>query len=353
MSKHTLPFIIGLISLIPAGLYGQNSNTGSQQQPPVVKIDQLDVIYDEDEEYVNIIIEPPATTNEDESHMYTTSIITPPPPMQNAVEDDDPDDFPYVLQTNEDEGAESEDEILYVSFDSDHIHYPKLDVNTMTEDVHLVLTHPERGEYYSIPISSTARVSSKFGPRRRRYHYGLDLAAPKGEPIHTMFDGTVRISVRNKSYGNLVVVRHNNGLETYYAHMAQRYVQPGDVVKAGDILGLCGSTGRSTGSHLHLEIRYMGNAMNPEDVINPETRDLKANTLTLNKSTFRRGGSSQKSGTGGGTYSKDGKQYYRVRSGDNLSRIAQRNGTTVSKLCQLNGIHRDAVLQIGKQLRIR
>ncbi|MBR1516730.1 MAG: peptidoglycan DD-metalloendopeptidase family protein [Bacteroidales bacterium] len=361
MSKHIFHLVLFcLIALVPVAVQGQSNkkNSASKSQKKVVQINDLDVIYEEDEEYVDVQIEAPVTISDDESYMYDRtplSPLTPPPPMQDVdVEDDDPDVVPQLMQAHEDEGAESENEILYASFDSETIHYPKLDVSTMTEPVNIILTHPERGENYSVPISASARASSHYGPRRRRYHYGLDLAAPKGEPIYAMFDGTVRISVRNKSYGNLVVIRHNNGLETYYAHMSARHVQPGDQVRAGDCIGLCGNTGRSYGSHLHLEIRYMGNALNPETVIDANSRKLLANSLTLTQNSFRKISARSRSRAGASaTYTKGGKQFYRVRSGDTLGKIAKRNGTTINKLCKLNHISRNTTLQIGQQLRIR
>ncbi|MBQ7279444.1 MAG: peptidoglycan DD-metalloendopeptidase family protein [Bacteroidales bacterium] len=354
MSKHTQHFVVFLLSIVfcSVGIAQNNKTTPTKPQKSEVRVNRMDVIYDEDDEYIDILTEPQATTTEQESYMYERPPLLPPPPMEDADNDEDPDMMPQVLQTIEDEGAESEDEILYASFDSSTIHYPKLDVNTITEPIHIMLTHPERGEEYAMPIGETARASSHFGPRRRRFHYGLDIAAPKGEPIYAMFDGTVRISVRNRSYGNLVVIRHNNGLETYYAHMSARHVQPGDEVKAGDCIGLCGNTGRSYGSHLHLEIRYMGNAMNPESVIDPNTRQLLANDLTLTKDSFRKTGRSSRSSKGKASTSKGGKQYYRVRKGDNLSKIASRNGTTVRKLKELNHLKSDRIRE-GQQLRVK
>lgn len=264
----------------------------------------------------------------------------------------------YALSQKDDPGAESEDEILYAG-DSASVHSEKLDVSIM-EPVTLSLVDPEHGKRFVFPTPQRAIPTSHFGPRRRRFHYGLDLAMPTGEPIYAAFDGVVRFSKYNSSYGHLVVIRHDNGLETYYAHLSKRHVAPGMHVKAGDIIGLCGNTGRSRGSHLHFEIRYKGNAMNPENVISTDTRDLISPEITLTHNSFRKVAkrgkenanvhSSRRSSSG--NYSGDGK-YYKVRTGDTLSRIAKRNGITVSKLCKLNGLRESSVIRPGQKLRIR
>ena len=264
----------------------------------------------------------------------------------------------YALSQKDDPGAESEDEILYAG-DSASVHSEKLDVSIM-EPVTLSLVDPEQGKRFVFPTPQRAIPTSHFGPRRRRFHYGLDLAMPTGEPIYAAFDGVVRFSKYNSSYGHLVVIRHDNGLETYYAHLSKRHVAPGMHVKAGDIIGLCGNTGRSRGSHLHFEIRYKGNAMNPENVMNTDTRDLISPEITLTHNSFRKVAkrgkenanvhSSRRSSSG--NYSGDGK-YYKVRTGDTLSRIAKRNGITVSKLCKLNGLRESSVIRPGQKLRIR
>lgn len=285
------------------------------------------------------------------------------PGQPEEVDEDDNTDLmrglpEYALSLKDDPGAESEDEILYAG-DSASVHSEKMDVSLM-DPVTISLVDPEHDKRFVFPTPQKAIPTSHFGPRRRRFHYGLDLAMPTGEPIYAAFDGVVRFSKYNSSYGHLVVIRHENGLETYYAHLSKRHVAPGMHVKAGDVIGLCGNTGRSRGSHLHFEIRYKGNAMNPENVINTDTRDLISPTLTLNHNSFRkvakRGkensnySSSRRSGSN--NYSSDGK-YYKVRTGDTLSRIAKRNGTSVSKLCRLNGLKETSVIRPGQKLRIR
>ena len=255
----------------------------------------------------------------------------------------------------DDPGTESEDDIL-IAGDESSVHALKMDISEM-QPVEIKLTDLEHGQYFVFPTPSYAIPTSHFGPRRRRFHYGLDLAMHTGEPIYAAFDGVVRFSKYNSSYGHLIVIRHDNGLETYYAHLSKRHVTPGTRVKAGEEIGLCGNTGRSRGSHLHFEIRYNGNALNPENVISCETRTLIAPTLTLTRDSFRKVAKPGASNTStqrshAGNYSSDGK-YYKVRTGDTLSRIAKRNGTTISKLCKLNGLKESSVIRPGQKLRIR
>ena len=280
--------------------------------------------------------------------------------MPNVVAEDEEEDHGiitphYALSQQDDPGTDSEEDIL-MAFDPAQLHALKMDISEMTP-VEVKLTDAENGKFFVFPTPEYARPSSHFGPRRRRFHYGLDLAMPTGEPIYAAFDGVVRFSKYNSSYGNLIVIRHDNGLETYYAHLSKRHVTPGTRVKAGEEIGLCGNTGRSRGSHLHFEIRYKGNAINPENVISCETRTLLAPTITLNKNSFNKvakpGYANNTSGRSSvGNYSKGGK-YYKVRTGDTLSRIAKRNGTTIAKLCKLNNMKQNAVIRPGQTIRLR
>lgn len=331
-----------------------------------IQVNKLEVV-DPNDEYQGVLTDPhaPIDKNRDENDLPDYDEDEPEyqrPYIINSPDPDEEEPLPILFRpTADDDGAESEDEILEAG-DTAMLHSPKLDVSKMSSPVVLQLVNAAKGEVFVFPTPDESRLTSHFGPRRRRFHYGVDLAMPTGRPIYAAFDGVVRISKYNGSYGNLVVIRHPNGLETYYAHMSKRHVSAGTQVRAGDIIGLCGNTGRSYGSHLHFEIRYQGNAMNPENVVDCQTRGLRAPTLTLTRDSFRkvaRPGSGNASAKQGGSkkgnvgnYSSDGK-YYKVRSGDTLSRIAQRNGTTVRKLCQLNGIRESAVLQIGQRIRIR
>lgn len=188
------------------------------------------------------------------------------------------------------------------------------------------------------------RVTSKFGYRRYRYHYGIDLDLNTGDTVRSAFDGTVRISKYHNGYGNVIVVRHHNGLETVYAHLNKMTVDTGYFVNAGDVLGLGGNTGRSNGSHLHFEVRYQGAPMNPEYVIDFSTCTLKSEMLIIDKQAFKYISeiSDMKSA-----------KYHTIRSGDTLGGIARKYKTSVSKLCNLNGIKQTTLLQLGRKLRVR
>lgn len=331
--RKDIVLLLGILA-VPVWIQAQVENPPKKQE---IKVGNLDVIYDE-EEYKGVVTEPEEEEEED-NLMYQVPYFREQTDEEEELEEEQRETF-----TLTDDGAESEDEILWEGFDTAIIHLPKLDVSTLSEPILIKLPK------FTWPTPWTARPTSHFGPRRRRFHYGLDLAQPTGDPIYAAFDGVVRVSRRNRSYGHLVIIHHENGLETYYAHMSKRMVKAGDIVKSGQQIGLCGNTGRSFGSHLHFEIRYMGNAMNPENVIDCQTHDLISQTLTLNSSSFRKvakGGTSIRNGRG-----TPSSGWYRVRQGDTLEKIARRNGTTVRRLCQLNGIKETKILHPGDRLKV-
>lgn len=342
--KHieSIVLLFALLAL-PVVASAQSDEPQQKNSKSEIKVNKLDVIYEE-EEYKGVAIDR-RNNKETESYMYQAPFIY----ETDEEEEEEEEDMPNIF-TLDDDGADSEDDILLEGFDTAAIHLPKLDVNSINEPLVIRLRDNARGEKFTWPTPWSARPSSHFGPRWRRWHYGLDLALPTGEPIYASFDGVVRISKLNRSYGNLVIIHHANGLETYYAHMSKRNVVAGQHVKSGDIIGLCGNTGRSRGSHLHFEIRYMGNALNPEHVVDCSTHDLISDELSLTPSSFRKVGNSKGRSSSSGKVSGGG--WYRVRSGDTLEKIARRNGTTITQLCKLNGISRNKVLHPGDRLRV-
>ena len=199
---------------------------------------------------------------------------------------------------------------------------------------------------YPIAIDSMARITSKYGPRRRRMHKGIDLKVLKGDTIRAAFNGKVRIKAfERRGYGYYVVLRHPNGLETIYGHLSKILVEENQIVRAGETIGLGGNTGRSTGSHLHFETRFLGQAINPAEIIDFENGVPHQDTYVFHnvKINGRRSNIY--------TSSSDRLVYHRVKSGDTLGKIARIYGTSVNELCRLNGLKSTSVLRIGQSIR--
>lgn len=188
---------------------------------------------------------------------------------------------------------------------------------------------------FCMPTDST-RITDKYGyrPRRTRVHYGLDIKVLTGDTIKSAFDGKVRISrYERRGYGHYLVIRHPNGLETVYAHLSKKLVKENQIVRAGEPIGLGGNTGRSTGSHLHFETRILGKPINPAFMFNFPEQCAETDVYVYRKA--------------------DNKEvYYKVKSGDTLTRIAAKNETSVSSICKLNGISRNTILRVGQTLRV-
>ena len=200
---------------------------------------------------------------------------------------------------------------------------------------------------FCMPTTNT-KITSKFGPRRRRLHNGIDVKVYIGDTIRSAFSGKVRVvkdQGRRKGYGQYVIIRHDNGLETVYAHLSKQLVKEDQYVEAGEVIGLGGNTGRSTGSHLHFETRFLGQAINPALLLDFEKQDIVADAYL-----FQKGKRYSRSNTNASAVAS-GAQYYKVRKGDSLSRISQKTGVSIDRLCKLNGITRRTTLRINQVLK--
>lgn len=224
---------------------------------------------------------------------------------------------------------------------------------------------------FCMPTTSKV-VTSNFGRRWGRMHKGIDVKVYIGDTIRAAFDGKVRIvRYEARGYGNYVVIRHNNGLETIYGHMSKHLVNENMNVKAGDPIGLGGNTGRSTGSHLHFETRLCGVALNPALMF-----DFKNQDVTGDSYMFRRASYTNKSDRANRLYgktsdsydaadvnsnaakskntsnrSKASVRYHKVKKGETLSSIAHKRGISVSKLCQINRISKNKKIRPGQILK--
>ncbi len=267
----------------------------------------------------------------------------------------------------------------------------------------------ENDHTYIIPCKG--KIISPFGYRGGRVHSGTDIKLALNDEVYAAFDGEVRMAKRYSGYGNLVVIRHKNGLETYYGHLNAIKVKINQEVKAGDLIGLGGRTGRASTTHLHFETRFMGDAFNSAKLFDYDNFTLKSDTMTIDKNTFIKSKKfvykRNKNGkrirvsikepveelistnnttvfyqdqTANTTPSfelntatepstmtektetiskkkavtpKKATSSYKVRKGDTLSQIARNNGTSIKKICEINHLKENAILSLGKTIKLK
>lgn len=204
---------------------------------------------------------------------------------------------------------------------------------------------------WSYPILPE-KVNSKYMVRRGREHNGIDLPLKIGDSVKVAFDGVVRkVAYDRGGYGNVIVVRHPNGLESYYGHLSKTIAKENEIVKAGEVIGLGGSTGRSTGPHLHFEVRCQGQSFDPERLFDFTSGQLRDSIIVLKKHYFSI--YSHYGQTDEESKAAAGRIVHVIKSGDTLGGLAKRYGTTVSKICQLNGISSKKILRIGERIIVR
>lgn len=223
---------------------------------------------------------------------------------------------------------------------------------------------------FCMPTSSRV-LTSNFGSRWGRQHKGLDIKVYIGDTIRSAFSGKVRVvNYEAGGYGNYVVIRHYNGLETIYGHMSKHLVKPNQEVRAGEAIGLGGNTGRSTGSHLHFETRLCGVALNPALMFDFRNQDVTSDYYLFRKSTYPRESAQATRiyGVGGTSVAREDQldlpgtnkvtaqrvattRLHKVKKGETLYSIARKRGTTVAAICKLNRISKNTKLKMGQILK--
>ncbi len=263
----------------------------------------------------------------------------------------------------ETENLENPSADLYEDWDNMHAHSQ---VEQIPDSFRISLKN------FCMPTESRV-LTSNFGARWGRQHKGLDIKVYIGDTIRAAFSGKVRVvQYERRGYGKYVVIRHDNGLETYYAHLSKQLVVEDQEVRAGDPIGLGGNTGRSTGSHLHFETRLCGVAINPAILFDFRNQDVVDDSYLFRKSSYKSESAiaNRLRGVNGvvfgandsdedtevastsraSSYRQEGR-FHKVRRGESLFSIARKRGTTVSALMKLNHLKKRSKIKPGQILK--
>lgn len=260
------------------------------------------------------------------------------------------------------EDMESPASELYANWDNRYAHR----ATKLPETYRIDLRH------FCMPTTSRV-ITSNFGSRWGGQHKGLDIKVYIGDTIRSAFSGKVRIvRYEGGGYGKYIVIRHSNGLETIYGHLSKQLVKENQEVRAGEVIGLGGNTGRSTGSHLHFETRLCGVALNPALMFDFREQDVTGDYYAFNKATYDSESITATRLRGkqdGSTIARENKaedfatndrmtsglkdqvQYHKVAKGETLDAIAKKRGVTIDKICKLNHISKTKRLRPGQILR--
>ena len=262
--------------------------------------------------------------------------------------------------------------------DFENLENPSADLYEDWDNMHAHSRVTELPDSFRISLKNfcmptTNRVlTSNFGARWGRQHKGLDIKVYIGDTIRAAFDGKVRVvRYEGRGYGKYVVIRHDNGLETYYAHMSKQLVVEDQEVRAGDPIGLGGNTGRSTGSHLHFETRLCGVALNPAILFDFRNQDVVDDSYMFRKSTYQRESAlaTRLRGVNGASLGaednddielaiaapeasyKQENRFHKVKRGETLFSIARKRGTTVDAIMKMNHLKKSSKLKPGQILK--
>lgn len=226
---------------------------------------------------------------------------------------------------------------FYGLWDMQHI-FPYTDSLYKADTVVKIDLSPAVNGSFRYPCNGL--LTSSYGWRDSAFHRGVDIDLNGGDSVRSMFSGMVRFAGRQGGFGNVVVVRHWNGLETLYAHLSTIKVKPGDLVMSGQLLGKGGATGHATGTHLHLEVRFRGVAIDPSWLIKHQAQQLQAEQVELVRTKY------------GYAVRPLGCKFHTVGKGDTMSKIAQRYGVSVNQLKVWNNWGNRVALRVGQQVRI-
>jgi hypothetical protein len=286
--------------------------------------------------------------------IYTHSQQILPATSNTNIETIEMDSLLSTIEELSSDSLLSNNETLYKNiWNSTQIKYPLNTLPPKDELITITLVGQQDNPFV-LPVKG--QVISKFGRRGRRMHTGTDIRLNSGDTVRCAFDGKVRLAKRFSGYGNLVLVRHDNGLETIYAHLKAIKVKVNDTIKAGDLIGLGGRTGRATCNHLHFETRLFGEPFDSNKYIDFECYALRDNYVfyknkqfEINLENFNNKPALEIMPT---IAAKVSTSKHVIRKGDNLWTIAKKYNTTVKKLCTTNNITAQKTLKVGSVIRL-
>ena len=234
-------------------------------------------------------------------------------------------------------------DLIYKTWDTKKIRNQS---DITSDSSYLVLLTSEKYGNYHHPVCKYSLkkyeglVTSKQGWRDGKRHNGVDINMDQWDSVLCAFSGRVRFVKEYEGYGKVVVVRHYNGLETIYAHLAKFKVKSGQLINSGDLIGLAGNSGNSEGSHLHFEIRFKDQVLNPENLIDFKSYNLRSQKIILKKT--------------GNSFVAVPKEnaFHVIERGDYPFRIAARYGMSVDYFCEINNINTKTKLKVGESVII-
>ena len=267
----------------------------------------------------------------------TTLTNTPPASIESAD----------TLQDVAQESSDSTNSVLETETTASNDAFIEAPENDSTEAIKEASLDTETIDFSEakFPLVKGTRVNSVYGIRKHRLHRGIDLHILMGDSIFAVMPGKVVVSKYNRGgYGHYVMIEHANGSRTLYGHLKERLVKVGDTVDARALIGYGGNTGRSSGPHLHFEIRYGDVNIDPATVY-----DFVEGTLLKGADKFSLAVATACHNEIQKELSRH--RFHKVRSGDTLGKIARMYGTTIEKICRLNNIKRSSILRIGQRLQ--
>ncbi|MGJ8549523.1 M23 family metallopeptidase [Winogradskyella wichelsiae] len=215
---------------------------------------------------------------------------------------------------------------------------------------------------YTSPVLHEKVITSHYGWRGGRAHNGIDIDLVTGDSVVAILDGIVRLAKYVNGYGNTVIIRHYNGLESTYAHLSKIETKANDTIQRGQFIAKGGNTGNSRGSHLHLELSYKGESIYPEYLFDFSSKNeiRTQHVWVTQKWTHARFHSSRHASEVTVIESADEAEklvklaklpkYYVVKKGDTLYGISRKNNTSIAALCNGNAIKKTSKLKIGQRL---